>query len=361
MSALQDTYENPMPPGEISGPSVWYGPDMAAREGEWIRPFTNVELAELETAMQGVRSRGIGILEIDRDAFPLPTLGPAFDSLRHEILRGRGFVLLRGLPVDRYSIEESAIIYFGIGAHFGSPLPQNAKGHVLGHVKDLGRDEFDTKSRIYQTTARQTFHTDSSDIVGLLCLHPAKKGGESAIVSGDTIYNEVRRRRPDLLPLLFRPYATDWRNEAPNGGEGHYDVPVLSWFAGRLYNRYARRYIDSAQRFEDVPDLTEEEIEALDLFDSIADDPTAHLTMEFKAGDIQLLHNHQTLHDRNEFEDWPEPERKRHLLRLWLNCHDGLPLPECLRPRFYETEVGHPGRGGLRVPGQVWNAPLEAE
>ena len=361
MSALQETFENPMPPGEITGPSVWYGPDLDRRQGEWIRPFTQAELAELDAAMRDVKSRGTGIIDIDCDAFPLPTLGPVFDHVRHEVLRGRGFVLLRGIPVERYSIEETATIYFGIGAHFGVPLPQNAKGHVLGHVKDVGRHEFDTKSRIYQTTARQTFHTDSSDIVGLLCLHPAKKGGESAVVSGDTLYNEVRRRRPDLLPLLFRPYATDWRNEAPAGGEGHYDVPVFSWFAGRLYNRYARRYINSAQRFDDVPALTGQEIDALDFFDSLADDPAIHLMMEFQAGDIQLIHNHQVLHDRTEFEDWDEPERKRHLLRLWLNCRDGLPLPETLRPRFYEIDVGHPGRGGLRVPGQIFNAPLEAE
>jgi len=361
MSALQDTYDNPMPPGEITGPSVWYGPDLARRQGEWIRPFTDTELAELDAAMHSVKSRGIEIIDIDRDAFPLPILGSEFESLRHQVLRGRGFVLMRGIPVERYSIEESAIIYFGIGAHFGRPLPQNADGHVLGHVKNVGRDEFDTTSRIYQTSARQTFHTDSSDIVGLLCLHPAKKGGESAVVSGDTIYNEVLRRRPDLLPLLFQPYATDWRNEAPTGGEGHYDVPVFSWFAGRLYNRYARRYINSAQRFDDVPDLTEHEIEALDFFDSLADDPTIHLTMEFKAGDIQLVHNHQTLHDRNEFEDWDEPERKRHLLRLWLNCRDGLLLPETMRPRFYELEVDSPGRGGLRMPGQDFKVPLEVE
>ena len=217
MSAAQELTDYAMPPREIAGPSVWYGPDVAAREDEWIRPFGEEELAELEAALQGVKSRGLGILDIDSYAFPLPRLSPVFDGIRREVLRGRGFVLLRGIPVERYSIEEAAIIYFGIGSHFGIPLPQNAKGHVLGHVKDLGRHEFDTKSRIYQTTARQTFHSDTADIVGLMCLHPARKGGESAVVSSDTLYNEVRRRRPDLLPLLFQPYATDWRNEAPEG------------------------------------------------------------------------------------------------------------------------------------------------
>ena len=171
----------------------------------------------------------------------------------------------------------------------------------------------------------------------------------------------MRRRRPDLLPLLFRPYATDWRGEAPHGGEGHYDIPVFSWFAGRLSTRYARRYIDSAQRFDDVAPLTGEELEAIDFFDSLADDPAIHLDMEFRPGDIQLLHNHQVMHDRTEFEDWDEPERKRHLLRLWLNCPDGRPLPEIFRSRFHSVEIGSPLRGGTRVPGQVLNVPLEAE
>lgn len=361
MSAIENLTDNPMPPGEISGPSVWYGPDMAGRADEWVRPFTAGELAEIDAALRGVKARKLGLLDMTREDFPLPTLAPVFDTIRQEILRGRGFKLLRGIPVDRYTIDESATVYFGIGLHFGVLLMQNAKGHMLGHVKDIGRHEFDPSARIYQTRARQTFHTDTADIVSLLCLHPAMKGGESAIVSADTLHNEVRRRRPDLLPLLFRPFATDWRGEAPRGGHGHYDVPVFSWFAGRLYCRYARRYIDSARRFDDVAPLADAEVAALDLFDALADDPSIHLRMEFRAGDIQLLHNHQLLHDRTEYEDWPEPGRKRHLLRLWINCPDALPLPATLLPRFYTAEVGSPRRGGLRVPGQVPTAPLEAE
>ena len=350
-----------MPPGEITGPSAWYGSDMAAHPGDWIRPFSEVELAELDAAMRAVKARGIGIIDIDRDAFPLPTLGPVLESIRHEVLRGRGFVLLRGLSVERYSVEQAAIVYFGLGAHLGVALAQNSRGHVLGHIKDFGRDEHDTAARIYQTRARQTFHTDTCDIVGLMCLQPARKGGESAIVSADTLYNEVRGRRPDLLPLLFRPYATDWRGEGPDG-DGHYALPVFSWHAGLLHCRYVRRYIISAQRFDDVPPLTDAEIEALDLFDTLADDPEIHLKMEFSRGDIQLLHNHQILHDRTAYEDWDEPERKRHLLRLWLNCPDGRPLPESFRPRFYSLEIGSPLRGGYRLPpGQVLKAPLEAE
>ena len=362
MSALQDTVDYPMPPGEIAGPSAWYGPDMAARPDEWIRPFSEAELDELDSAMRSIRARGINIIDIDREAFPLPTLSPVLEDIRHEVLEGRGFVLLRGIPVERYTIEESAIVYFGLGAHFGVAVPQNALGHGLGHVKDLGYDVRNTDVRIYQTTARQTFHTDACDVVGLMCLQPAKKGGLSSIVSTDTLYNEMRRRRSDLLPHLFRPYATDWRNEAPDGGDGHYEVPIFHWFAGRLSTRHARPYVDSAQRFDDVAPLTDEALEALDLFDALAEDPAIHLKMEFHKGDIQLLHNHQILHDRTEYEDWDEPERRRHLLRLWLCARGGRPLPETYLPRFFNLEIGSPQRGGyLLPPGRVLNAPLEAE
>ena len=232
MSTLRETDNYPMPPGEITGPSVWYGPDLERNEMEWLRPFSDEELGELDAAMRLVKSMGMDIINITKEKFPLPSLAQVFNSVRKNILRGRGIMLLRGIPVEDYSIEEIAILYFGIGAHFGMPLPQNAKGHLLGHVKNIGRHEFDTKSRIYQTNVRQTFHTDASDIVSLLCLKPAKIGGESAVVSSDTIYNEILRRRPDLLPFLFQPYATDWRNESPSGGEGYYNVPVFSWFLG---------------------------------------------------------------------------------------------------------------------------------
>tara|TARA_A100001037_G_scaffold39623_1_gene30776 strand:+ start:2872 stop:3960 length:1089 start_codon:yes stop_codon:yes gene_type:complete len=362
MSAQQESFDYRMPPGEITGPSAWYGTDLAARSQEWIRPFSGSELDELDAAMRGVKERGLEIVDIERDDFPLPTLGPALDEVRQDVLRGRGFALLRGLPVDHYSIEESAIIYFGLGAHMGVAISQNMKGHVLGHVKDLGRHEFDPNSRIYQTTARQQFHTDTCDIAALLCLQPAKSGGKSAIVSAATLYNEIRRRRPDLLPVLFQPFSTDWRGDAPLDSVGHYALPILSWHAGLLYCRYVRRYIESARRFDDVLPLTDQEIEALDLFDELSDDPQIHLKMEFRQGDIQFLHNHQTLHDRTEYEDWDEPEKKRHLLRLWLNCRDGWPLPESFLPRFFTLEIGSPGRGGyLLPPGCSLNAPLEAE
>ena len=360
MSAIPKTEEYPMPSGPIVGPSAWYGPALDA-DRRWIRPFSPAELKELDTAMRDVKAKGIAILDITRETFPLPRFGRELDAIRRELLTGRGFILMRGLPVQRYTIEESAIVYFGIGAYLGVPMPQNAKGHMLGHVKDLGYDYRDPNVRIYQTTVRQTYHTDSCDFVGLLCLKPAKEGGLSSIVSSVTIFNEMLERRPDLAAVMFRPFITDRRGEVPEGRKGWFRMPIMNWYEGRLSTIYARRYIESSRRFEDVPPMTVQETEALDLFDALANDPALKLDMEFRPGDIQFLHNHQIMHDRTAYVDHPEPEKKRHLLRLWLSAPDGRPLPAVYAERYGSVEIGSPYRGGIRTPGQNLTAPLQAE
>ena len=149
-----------------------------------------------------------------------------------ELLDGRGFVLLRGLPVQAWGRRRSAIAFYGLGAHLGLARSQNAQGHVLGHVRDLGLSSSDPNVRIYQTHDRQTFHTDSADIVGLLCLQTARRGGLSALVSSTTLYNELRARRPDLAAELFKPLATDRRGEVPPGAKPYFEIPVFNWFAG---------------------------------------------------------------------------------------------------------------------------------
>ena len=225
------------------------------------------------------------------------------------MLNGRGFLLLRGLPVERWTMRESATAFYGLGAHLGSARSQNGKGHVLGHVKDLGLASNDPNVRIYQTHERQTFHTDSCDIVGLLCLKTAKSGGLSALVSSTTIFNEMRRRRPDLLKLLVRARG---HRPARRGAGGHRSPTSRSRCStgtqGHLSAIYQRQYIDSAQRFPEAPRLTPAHVEALDMFDALTNDPELNMFMEFKPGDVQLVHNHTLLHDRTGFEDWAEPD-----------------------------------------------------
>src|SRR5262245_13883721 len=314
-------------PPEQTGPAAWYGPEIA-RRGDWVMPLAPAEIAEIEAATEALVSREAEIASITARDFPLPTLGPRLTTrVRNEVLNGRGFVMIGGLPVERWSLREAAAAYFGLGAHLGSARSQNGKGHVLGHVQDLGLDAQDPTVRIYQTNARQTFHTDSCDVVGLLCLKTAQSGGLSALVSSTTIFNEMRRRRPDLLQLLFEPIATDRRGEVPPGQKPYFEIPVFTWHEGFLTAIYQRQYIDSAQRFPDAPRLTPDHVEALDLFDALANDPQLHMHMAFEPGDVQLVHNHTVLHDRTAFVDWSEPERRRHLLRLWLAAADARPLP----------------------------------
>jgi hypothetical protein len=275
------------------------------------------------------------------------------------LLQGRGFTVISGVPVERYSIQEAAAAFLGIGGYFGRPVSQNGKGHILGHVKDLGHSIEDPNARIYQTTHRQTFHTDSADIVALLCLRTAKAGGLSRLVSSICLYNEMFSRRPDLAAVLFEPLCFDRRGEVQAGKKGYYETPIFHWYENQLSvihrNRY---YIESAQRFPDAPRLTKKQIEALDLFDSLANDPSNYLDIAFNPGDIQLIHNHVILHDRTDYEDWPELERKRHLLRLWLCPPNGRPLPAVFADRYGSNEIGN--RGGIVLPGVQMVAPMEA-
>ena len=332
---------------------------MAARD-EWLMPLAPADFREIEQAVKSLMARDADIAAISAADFPLPSLAPKLKArVRDEVLNGRGFLLLRGLPVERWSVREAATAYFGLGAHIGSARSQNAKGHVLGHVQDLGLDAQDPNVRIYQTNARQTFHTDSCDIVALLCLKTARSGGLSALVSSSTIFNEMRRRRPDLLALLLEPVATDRRGEVPPGQKPFFEIPVFNWHAGHLSAIYQRQYIESAQRFADAPRLTPAHREALDLFDALADDPALNMTMEFKPGDVQFVYNHTILHDRTAFVDWPERERRRHLLRLWLAALDARELPPVFAQRYGSVTIGD--RGGVIVAGTRLHAPLMAE
>jgi hypothetical protein len=342
----------------VEGPSAWYGPDLAQRPEQWTYQLSPADIAEIEAATAAVCARALNIADITRADFVLPTLGATLERLRNEALNGRGFVLVRGLPVEDRPIAEAATAYWGIGTYFGNARSQNAKGHVLGHVRDLGLSSKDPNVRIYQTTERQNFHTDSCDIVSLLCLKTAKSGGLSSLTSSMTVYNEMARRRADLVHHLFQPMPTDRRGEVPEGKKPWFETPIYNDYAGYLSAIYAPHYVRSSQRFASAPRLSPQAIAALDCFDRLAEDPELRLDMEFRPGDMQFVHNHTILHDRTAFEDWPEPARKRHLLRLWLAAPGARPLPPAYAERYGSVEVGN--RGGIICEGTRLHAPLEA-
>ncbi len=334
------------PPARIEGPSAWTGPDIGAHPERWCLQLQADDLHELDAAIRTVQASGLALADITPATFALPRLSGTLSRLLDQLLEGCGFALVRGFPVEHYTLEQTAIAYLGIGAHLGSFRSQNAKGHLLGHVTDLGADITRPTTRYYQTNRGLEFHTDSCDIVGLICLRTSKSGGESRIVSSVTLYNTMRARHPQLCEQLFHAFPTDRRGEIPEGQLPWFDVPVFNWHAQRLTTIYVGQYIRSAQQnFPQARRLTPLEIEALDTFDALTNDPSLNLQMEFRPGDMQFLHNHQVLHARTDFEDWPEPERRRHLLRLWLAPRAGRPLPEAFAARYGDLTPGQ--RGGI--------------
>ena len=358
MSNLSHPQAPALPSGPIDGPSAWYGPDLARRT-DWIWRLEAADLAEIDAAIAHFKASGLPMEAISRESFPLPGLAARLECALTEILEGQGFVMLRGFRMEGRDLASAAIAYLGLGRYFGSLRSSNGKGHLLGHVKDVGADIKDGNTRFYQTNRRLEYHTDSADIVGLLCLQTARSGGESFLASSVTVYNEMLRRRPDLLAAAFLPYPTDRRGEVPAGMKPWFDIPIFNWHAGKLSGIYLRHYIEEAQRrFPDAARLTREQVEAMDLIDELVNDPAIHLQMAFERGDMQFLHNHQILHSRNDFENWPEPERQRHLLRLWMAPPSGRPLPEVYAARYGSTIPGD--RGGIIVPGTRLSVSLTA-
>jgi len=341
--------------GQKIDPAVWYRADWEQCD-DWIIELTEKEIRELKNAVS--LSQAVPIVEMSACSFTLPSLASRIRKLRNELIHGRGFGVLRGLPVYEWDRESLARAYYGIGCHLGVPVSQNAQGHLLGHVCDLGLDPMDPVNRVYQTNYRQLFHTDSTDIVGLLCLQPARSGGQSSICSSSTIYHEIAERRPDLLKVLCQRFHIDRKGEIPQGEDETYEMAVFYPDEERVTCIYARDFIDAAQRHSHVAPLTTEQVDALNLMDELAASGDLRLDIDFLPGDIQFLHNHQILHARTSYEDWPEPERRRHLLRLWLSTADGRSLPADFEARYGKIEQGQP-RGGISVPGATLQAPLE--
>ncbi len=300
-------------------PSAWIGADMRERQ-DWIVELSEQDNAALLAAVRRARTRDLAIPNLHAQDFDLGPLSARLFALRDTLINGAGFVLLRGFQIDAYSLQDAALAYWGIGMHLGRGAAQNAQGDLLGHVTDLGVDyRTDRRARGYQTRLTLPFHNDAMDVVGLLCVNPARQGGESRIVSSTTLHNELLRRRPDLMPIGYADFHIDRRDEAPAGKPPCYSGPLFSRLDGRLFCRYNRGYIESAQRLQGVPRLTAQQHELLDLIDAMCNDETLQMAMMMQRGDMQFLSNYTVLHARGDYEDWPDAARRRHLLRLWLD------------------------------------------
>ncbi len=324
-------------------------------DGSWIHRLDPAAVAELDAALERVKASGATI-PFAADAFPLPRLAGRLDRILDEIELGRGFALLRGIPRSRYSDAECELLYWGLGAHLGRPVSQNARGHLLGHVRDEGRVQADPGARAYQTRERMDFHTDMLpvDVLGLFCLRTARSGGASKLVSALTVHNELGKERPELLEALYGTFYVDWRGEEPAGESPCFALPMFSERDGRVTARIVSLpYYDSAARHGEQYRPTALQREALQRVQEIANRPELMVTMDFQEGDVQLINNHVLLHAREAYEDHPEPGRERHLLRMWIAVSEERrrPLADALAGRYrWVRDGGIPAKPGLGTP-----------
>lgn len=311
--------------------SDWRAGDIAHAE-DWTLHLSERDIAELDAALAHAKAKGGDLLDVTKEDFPLNLLAAKLREVEEELIDGRGFFLIRGLPVERYSDDDASLIYWGIGMHLGKPWPQNKHGHLLGDVTDQGKSGADPTSRGNEIGGVAfPYHSDGADLVGLMCLRKAKRGGLSTVANAVAIHNELVRTRPDLAALLYEPQPYDYRGEEPPGGEPYYFVPVFTEHSGRLFVRYIRPYIESSQRHADAPRLSAKAREAFDLVDAICADPDFNVFMDLEPGDMQFVNNFHVLHARTAYEDWPERARKRHLKRLWLETERLKDRPERFR------------------------------
>ncbi|MCA0042490.1 TauD/TfdA family dioxygenase [Celeribacter litoreus] len=316
---------------KITNPAAWVAADFEADQS-WIHPLTEENIAAIDAALVGLEASGKSFPKFTREDFPLGKLEEELALCADELESGRGFCVLRGLPVEKYTDEQIDTIYYAIGLHLGQPVGQNPRGDLIGKVMNVG-DVTKKETRVYETNLYLPYHSDPSDVVGLLSVRKARQGGLSSLISVASIYNEVLENHREFLGLFYRPwYFSHLCEDTPSLS------PIFSVNEGKLSCRYLRQYIELGHEVMEQP-LSKVEVEALDLFDSIIGKEELRLDMMLEPGDLQFANNYAVLHSRNAFEDHEEPEKRRKLLRLWLK----MPNARVLAPEF-------PGRNGFPLP-----------
>jgi len=305
------------PTAEVSSAAAWRTADFAAPE-DWSEALEEAVFAAFEDAMSFARRTCKPLDQLGPQDFPLPTLQDRIRDWRRQLARGRGFLVLRGAPVDRWDTETASLFMRGLGLQFGRLGLQNPRGDVIGEVRDTGAAARNAATRNYATNAEFRFHCDASDLVGLLCIRPARTGGESRIASSVTVFNTIMRQRPDLARRLFEPFPLDLRNEQVDGAPPVAEVVPCAFDGAVLRTFYISDYFRSVERL--AMRLSPELLELMDLYEATAADPAIGLSFRLAPGDIQILNNHVTLHARTAFEDGPGPGRL--LLRFLVSVFD---------------------------------------
>jgi len=345
----------------VKRPEAWLGREMA-ESTEWIVPVPSRAVAEMDAALRGLPRRGLAWPRFGREDFPLPTFSRDLAAVLDELENGRGFVVLRGFAVDRYTLEELRNLYWGVGAHLGHARYQNARGELIGEVRDEYRLYGEVQEqrgdpalgRTSRSKARSSdplrFHTDRCDVVTLLCVRPARRGGASKIVSAVSVAESIRARRPDLHALLCQDYWRSRQGEEAGGEHKVYAMPLFAEHAGKFTTQYSRTFVEAAQKLPEVPRLTAAQNEALDLHAAVCEELA--FSMDLQPGDLQLLNNHVIYHGRTAYEDADGPDGDRLLLRLWIAPPNSRALPGGFETLWGTTEPGAP-RGGIAQPAKT--------
>jgi len=323
-------------PGKlVTDPAVWTGDEMAARN-DWIYTLSDDDIAALGDIAKQVRATigddADGLLTLNSSEINLGAFRAPMAEVCHQIKNGRGFQLVRGLPVVDWDRLDLAIAYWVIGLQIGTPLSNNPDGDMIGHVTDMGLDYENPNHRGYQTSAHMLFHTDQCDVVTLLCLQTSMSGGSSRIVSAPAVHNEMLKQNPDLVAELTADMFWTKHGEVASGEDPWYRMAVFNYLDGYLTTAGGYKHIEKGHALPGNPPLTKAQKDAFALMAKINEE--LHLSMDFEIGDIQILNSHVTMHSRTAYEDWPEAEKRRRLWRLWLRNADIRPRPEAFKHRI---------------------------
>ena len=348
----------------LTGPSVWLGRDIAQSK-RWIRELQPEHVAALYLALAAVQRRGFAWNELRRDDFPSGPLDGLLADVAEELENGCGMVKLRGFPVDRYAIDDLRRIYFGLGARLGTPVFQNRSGELMRDIRDEGAGVGERYGQIDDktgekpflssyartlTNANLRFHTDRTDVVGLLCVRQAKAGGLSKLASTGAIHNAILARRPDLLELLYQDVWRSRMGEETNDPAVVYPLPIFGVADGKLTSHYSLTFIEAAEKVPGVPKLTPAQREAIDLLMQVAEELSFEMTLQ--PGDLQLINSHVTYHARTAFEDDKASGLDRLLMRLWLTMPNNRPLPAGHEVLWGSIAAGA-RRGGIGQGGEL--------
>lgn len=313
--------------------------------GTWARELSGQQIDAIDRAIRALRAAGLTLETVRPTDLQLPEL----DDLLHELVEldiaRRGFGMIRGLPVERYSDAECGMFFWALGGKMGQAVSQNGAGDRLGSVRSQGLDYDALNVRGYQTQAHLPFHCDPSDVVGLLCINQARSGGLSSVVSGMSMYNRILRDNPAHLPMLYRGFEYDRRGEeAAWQPPISNPVPVFREVEGELSIRYVRKSMETARQKTGQP-FSAAELEVLDNMEALSRSPELVYSMQLEPGDMQFCNNYLVLHSRTAYEDFDEPARRRHLMRLWLK----VPGIRKLDDQFieYEADTGWSRREGI--------------